>query len=123
MSSSTPPDLPTLPGRIRWSSATAAFQIEGARTEGGRGRSVWDTWVDTPGKVKDGSTAEPGADSYHRWTEDVALAKGLRAAGNSVVEMHYAGLGHAGTLLALGAWGRNRGPVLRDTIAFLKAHL
>ncbi len=53
----------------------------------------------------------------------VALAKGLRAAGNSVVEMHYAGLGHAGTLLALGAWGRNRGPVLRDTIAFLKAHL
>ncbi|WP_336793107.1 MULTISPECIES: GH1 family beta-glucosidase [Gordonia] len=77
MSSATPPDLPTLPGRIRWSSATAAFQIEGARTEGDRGRSVWDTWVDTPGKVKDGSTAEPGADSYHRWTEDVALAKGL----------------------------------------------
>ncbi|GEE00919.1 beta-glucosidase [Gordonia spumicola] len=77
MSTVTPPDLPVLPSPVRWSSATAAFQIEGARAEGGRGRSVWDTWVDTPGKVKDGSTAEPGADSYHRWTEDVALAAGL----------------------------------------------
>ncbi len=77
MSSDTPSELPVLPTRIRWSSATAAFQVEGARTEGGRGRSVWDTWVDTPGKVKDGSTAEPGADSYHRWADDVALAAGL----------------------------------------------
>ena len=53
----------------------------------------------------------------------VALAARLRATGNSVIETHYPGLGHAGTLLALGAWGRHRGPVLKDTIAFLRAHL
>ena len=46
--------------RLRWSAATAAFQIEGARTEGGRGRSIWDDFVETAGAVRDGSTAEPG---------------------------------------------------------------
>ncbi|WP_347955053.1 GH1 family beta-glucosidase [Gordonia aichiensis] len=70
-------DLPALPHPIRWAAATAAFQIEGARTEDGRGRSVWDTWVETPGKVVDGATAEPGPDSYHRWADDVALTAGL----------------------------------------------
>lgn len=69
--------IPLLPKPIRWSAATAAFQIEGARGEGGRGPSIWDRWVDTPGKVIDGSTAEPGPDSYHRWAEDVALAADL----------------------------------------------
>ncbi|MGB3304440.1 MAG: GH1 family beta-glucosidase [Gordonia sp. (in: high G+C Gram-positive bacteria)] len=70
-------DLPQLPRPIRWASATAAFQIEGARTEDGRGRCIWDEWADEPGKVIDGSIAYPGADSYHRWAEDVALAAGL----------------------------------------------
>jgi acetyl esterase/lipase len=53
----------------------------------------------------------------------VALAARLREAGNTVGETHYAGIGHAGTLLALGAYGRHRAPVLADTVAFLKAHL
>jgi acetyl esterase/lipase len=53
----------------------------------------------------------------------VALAAKLREAGNTVTETHYPGLGHAGTLLALGALGRRRGPVLKDSIAFLKTHL
>ena len=66
-----------LPPGIRWSAATAAFQVEGARSEGGRGRSIWDEYVDTPGLVKDQSTAEPGPDSYHRYLEDVQLAQGL----------------------------------------------
>ena len=62
---------------FRWSAATAAFQIEGARSADGRGRSIWDDFVDTPGAVKDGSTAEPGPDSWHRSAEDVALLHGL----------------------------------------------
>ncbi|MBN9612101.1 MAG: beta-glucosidase [Actinobacteria bacterium] len=73
-----PSPLPhSLPHGIRWSAATAAFQIEGARTEGGRGRSIWDDFVDTPGAVIDGATTEPGPDSYHRYVEDVSLAHGL----------------------------------------------
>jgi len=66
-------DLTGLGPPFRWSAATAAFQIEGARAVGGRGRSIWDDFVDTPGAVSDGSTAEPGPDSWHRWREDVAL--------------------------------------------------
>ncbi|MEZ5210803.1 GH1 family beta-glucosidase [Gordonia sp. (in: high G+C Gram-positive bacteria)] len=72
---------PTLPldhlRRLRFSAATAAFQIEGARAADGRGACIWDEFVDTPGRVADGTTADPGADSYHRWREDVALAAGL----------------------------------------------
>ncbi|UVI37712.1 GH1 family beta-glucosidase [Brevibacterium spongiae] len=62
---------------LRFSAATAAFQIEGARSLDGRGRSIWDDFVDTPGAVVDGSSAEPGPDSYHRFAEDVALLSGL----------------------------------------------
>ncbi|SMX66408.1 Glycosyl hydrolase family 1 [Brevibacterium antiquum] len=71
-----PQTLQTLSG-LRFSAATAAFQIEGARTLGGRGRSIWDDFVDAPGNVIDGSTADPGPDSYHRSAEDAALLSGL----------------------------------------------
>lgn len=67
----------SVPPSMRWSTATAAFQVEGARSEGGRGRSIWDDFVDTPGRVKDGSKAEPGPDSYHRSAEDIALLQQL----------------------------------------------
>ncbi|WP_194419799.1 GH1 family beta-glucosidase [Microbacterium abyssi] len=74
-------DAPTLspraPEGLRWSAATAAFQVEGARTADGRGRSIWDDFVDTTGRVRDGSTAEPGPDSYHRSREDVDLLRDL----------------------------------------------
>lgn len=66
-----------VPAGVRWSAATAAFQIEGARTADGRGRSIWDDFVDAPGRVRDGSTAEPGPDSYHRSSEDIALLREL----------------------------------------------
>src|SRR5699024_6899495 len=71
-----PLDAQALAG-LRFCSATAAFQIEGARTADGRGRSIWDDFVETPGNVVDGSTAEPGPDSYHRFDEDIALLAGL----------------------------------------------
>ncbi|REJ04495.1 beta-glucosidase [Microbacterium bovistercoris] len=71
------PVPPAFPTGFRWSAATAAFQIEGARGADGRGRSIWDDFVETPGLVRDGSTAEPGPDSYHRAADDVALLSEL----------------------------------------------
>lgn len=71
-----PQALQALSG-LRFSTATAAFQVEGARTLDGRGRSIWDDYVDVPGNVLDSSTADPGPDSYHHSAEDAALLKGL----------------------------------------------
>jgi beta-glucosidase len=67
------------PEGFRWSAATSAFQIEGARAADGRGRSIWDTQVEVPGWVADGATAEPGPDSYHRFPDDIALLQRLGA--------------------------------------------
>ena len=77
MPSASPVDLSAFPPGFRWSAATAAFQIEGSRDADGRGRSIWDDFVDTPGAVRDGSTADPGPDSYRRHREDVALLREL----------------------------------------------
>jgi beta-glucosidase len=65
------------PEGFAWGTATAAYQIEGAATEDGRGISVWDTFSRTPGKVRGGDTGDIACDSYHRYRDDVALMAGL----------------------------------------------
>jgi len=65
------------PADFLWGSATAAYQIEGGATEGGRGPSIWDTFSHTPGRTLNGDTGDVAADHFHRWREDVALLKNL----------------------------------------------
>ncbi|MGP3934827.1 GH1 family beta-glucosidase [Nonomuraea sp. KM88] len=60
-----------------WGTATAAYQIEGAVHEDGRGVSVWDTFAHEPGRTRDGHTGDVACDHYHRWREDVALMSGV----------------------------------------------
>jgi beta-glucosidase len=69
--------MPRFPAGFRWGVATSAYQIEGAVSEGGRGLSIWDTFCQRPGVIRDGHTGEVATDSYHRWEEDVALLAGL----------------------------------------------
>ena len=57
--------------------ATAAFQVEGAVSEGGRTMSIWDTEFRTPGRISNGDTADIACDHYHRYPEDVALMRDL----------------------------------------------
>jgi beta-glucosidase len=61
------------PSGFRWGAATAAYQIEGAASEGGRGRSVWDDFSHTEGKVANGHTGDIACDHYHRMERDVAM--------------------------------------------------
>ncbi|MFF2454859.1 GH1 family beta-glucosidase [Isoptericola sp. NPDC058082] len=61
----------TFPADFLWGTATAAYQIEGAAAEGGRGPSIWDTYSRTPGRTRDGDTGDVACDHYHRWAEDV----------------------------------------------------
>jgi beta-glucosidase len=76
-----PDNLMTFPPDFLWGAATAAYQIEGAAGEDGRGPSIWDTFSRTPGKVRNGDTGDTAADHYHRYLQDVALMAdlGLRA--------------------------------------------
>ncbi|GAA2744053.1 GH1 family beta-glucosidase [Kitasatospora cinereorecta] len=71
------PDRYDLPAGFRWGAATAAYQIEGAVGEDGRGPSVWDTFVARPGAVRDGHTGAVACDHYHRYPEDIELMRGL----------------------------------------------
>ena len=53
--------LPTaLPADLLLGVATAAYQIEGAVREGGRGPSIWDTFCAQPGAIDDGSSRGGG---------------------------------------------------------------
>ena len=65
------------PSGFLWGAATAAYQVEGAWREDGRGPSIWDTFSHTPGKIRNGNTGDVACDSYHRWREDIALLKQL----------------------------------------------
>ncbi|MFF7260529.1 GH1 family beta-glucosidase [Streptomyces sp. NPDC008159] len=71
------PPFPSLPAGFRFGTATAAYQIEGAHDEDGRGPSIWDTFSHTPGRTLDGATGDIAADHYHRHREDVALLRDL----------------------------------------------
>jgi beta-glucosidase len=65
------------PGRVALGVATAAYQIEGASEEDGRGPSIWDTFAARPGAVRDGSDGRTACDSYHRLDDDADLVAGL----------------------------------------------
>ena len=67
------------PDGFLWGTATAAYQIEGAWNEDGKGESIWDRFAHTPGKIKDGDTGDMADDHYHRYKEDVQLMKALGA--------------------------------------------
>jgi beta-glucosidase len=67
----------SFPDGFLWGTATSAYQIEGAVDEDGRGRSIWDTFAHTPGKIGDHSNADRANDHYHRYKEDVGLIREL----------------------------------------------
>ncbi len=64
-----------------WGVATSSFQTEGALKEGGRGRSIWDSFCETSGKIWNNCSPEPSCDFYHKYKEDIALMKemGIKA--------------------------------------------
>jgi beta-glucosidase len=69
----------SFPSGFIWGTATSSYQVEGAVNEDGRGRSIWDTFTHTPGKIYDRSNADRANDHFHRYKEDVGLIKELGA--------------------------------------------
>ncbi|MDO4572762.1 MAG: family 1 glycosylhydrolase, partial [Clostridia bacterium] len=60
-----------------WGAASAAYQVEGAWNEDGKGASIWDAFCRRPGSIAHGETGDIACDHYHRFREDVALMKRL----------------------------------------------
>jgi beta-glucosidase len=65
------------PKSFRWGAATAAYQIEGAAREDGRGLSIWDVYCTQPGKIEGGQNGDIACDHYHRWREDIAIMRDI----------------------------------------------
>jgi beta-glucosidase len=61
------------PPGFQFGAATAAYQIEGAADEDGRGPSIWDTFTRVPGAVTHGDTGAIACDHYHRADADLDL--------------------------------------------------
>lgn len=69
------------PKDFLWGSASAAYQVEGAWDEDGKSLSIWDVYVQEPGRTFKGTTGQVAVDHYHRYKEDVKLMaeQGLKA--------------------------------------------
>jgi beta-glucosidase len=72
-SSTAAADDGVFPADFVWGASTASYQIEGAVDEDGRGKSIWDVFSHTPGRVKNGDTGDIACDHYHRWRADIDL--------------------------------------------------
>lgn len=58
--------------------ATAAYQIEGAAYEDGKGLSVWDEMCKKQGKIRNCESADIACDHYHHLEEDLDLLASLK---------------------------------------------
>lgn len=61
------------PKDFLWGAASAAYQIEGAYLEDGKGQNIWDVLIEQHSRNKDNGTV--ACDHYHRYLEDVAIMK------------------------------------------------
>jgi beta-glucosidase len=65
-------------GEFWWGVATAAYQIEGAAFEDGKGPSIWDTFTHKKRlKIRDRSNGDIACDFYHRYDSDIPLTANL----------------------------------------------
>jgi beta-glucosidase len=63
---------------FKWGVSTAAYQIEGACSEDGKGVSIWDKFCQAKGKISNNETGKIACDFYNRWREDLLLLKQLK---------------------------------------------
>jgi beta-glucosidase len=71
--------LRKFPDNFVWGTATAAYQVEGAPYEDGKGASIWDTYSHIPGNIKNNESGDLACDMYHLYKGDVQLMKSIHA--------------------------------------------
>jgi beta-glucosidase len=71
-------DVYTFPQSFKFGAASASYQIEGAWNEDGKSASIWDTVThDKPGYIRDSSSGDVAADSYHMYDKDIAALENV----------------------------------------------
>ncbi len=60
-----------LPEDFVFGGATAAYQVEGATKEGGKGSVAWDAFLEKEGRFK----PDPASDFYHQYPKDIQLCQ------------------------------------------------
>ncbi|KAL3818628.1 hypothetical protein ACJIZ3_004533 [Penstemon smallii] len=53
--------------------AASAYQVEGMADKDGRGPSIWDTFIKTPGLEPNNASGEVSVDQYHKYKKDIDL--------------------------------------------------
>ncbi|MBQ9375195.1 MAG: beta-glucosidase [Ruminococcus sp.] len=64
-----------------WGAASAAYQVEGAYNEDGKGLNIWDVFSHQKGNTTHNETGDVACDHYHRFKNDIKLMKkiGIKA--------------------------------------------
>ena len=71
-------DKTKFPKGFLFGTATAAYQVEGAWNEDGKGESIWDRFVHSGTHcIKNDETADVAIDQYHRYEQDFDILKQL----------------------------------------------
>ncbi|CAL4929768.1 unnamed protein product [Urochloa decumbens] len=101
----------SFPQGFVFGTASSAYQYEGAVKEDGRGKTTWDTFAHTFGKVADFSNADVAVDHYHRFEEDIQLMADMgmdayrfsiswsRILPNGIGQVNQAGIDHYNKLI------------------------
>lgn len=69
--------MPKFPSTFRFGAATAAYQIEGAWLEDGKGLNIWDVFTHKPNTTVNGENGDVADDHYHKVPQDIELMKQL----------------------------------------------
>lgn len=76
----------TFPKDFYFSSASAAYQIEGAWDTDGRTPSIWDNLTHShPGSIADRSSGDVACDSYNLYKEDIKAIKAIGVSLNKSI--------------------------------------
>ncbi len=65
------------PEGFLWGAATAAYQIEGAYDQDGKGENIWDRFSHIPGRIFEGHTGDVACDHYNRYEQDIRIMKSI----------------------------------------------
>lgn len=60
-----------------WGVSTAAYQIEGAHDQHGKGPSIWDIFVKKRNRIFQNQHGDHACDFYNRYMQDLALMQGM----------------------------------------------